>query len=777
MKRQKSEARSEKPGEGKQTAPFNLLISGFWILASTLLLPPAVPARAEPGPDPVPDLWRLCSVPSLVTDPAIRNDDGSRMFADADSIESLNENVSILSGDVAILRYGEELFADQALYDRAQQSFELTGDVRYRSPQMELTGERLLSYAESETVRVEDSEFYFPAQHASGRAELIERDGDITVLRETRYSTCDPADPDWEFRAQRITLDHDAGQGYARDMSLRFKGVPVFYFPALSFPIDDRRKSGFLFPGIGRSDRHGFELEAPYYWNIAPQADATFTPHQMAERGVKLDAEWRYLNRWSMNELRFEYLDDDKFGDTRDLASLRHDGRFGDGWYSTVDYMQVSDEDYFDDFGGALNVSSLTHIKQEARLRKVWDYWEFSGRMLRFQTIDELIAPASRPYRLEPSLEFKGSQPLGDHLEFSLASSMTGFEHPLRISGTRSDIRPRLALPFGGSGWHVIPALSARHTTYRLETPGAPDTEINRDVPTFSLDSGLIFERTLGGDGESGGRLLQTLEPRLFLLKTPFREQDDIPVFDTRLPDLSFAQLFSENRFIGIDRISDAEQAGVALSSSFLRRDSGEEILRMGLGRIYYNEERRVTLPGQPPQTQDESGLLAEVRTDLGAWSGSATVEWNSERREADKELFRLRYQRDNRRVFNLAYRSRAGRTPAEDLEQSEISFSWLLSDRWSAVGRWNQSLIDDTNLERFAGFQYESCCYVISVVARRYLTETQTRSGSVIPQDGPLVSQDSSIVFQLSLKGLGGIGDNMEELLERGIAGYRNPY
>jgi LPS-assembly protein len=771
VKRQKSEVRSRK-SEGKNPVTlFRLLSSGFWILTSLLFVPAASPARAQSEPEQNP--WRLCRDLRLVADPPIQSDGASRIFADADSIESLDSNVSRLSGEVAILRGTEELFADQALYDRMRQSFELSGDVRYRSPQMELTGERLFSDAEAAVIRIEGSEFYFPAQHAAGRADRIERKDDVTVLENTRYSTCDPARPDWEFRAGRITLDHEAGQGRARNTSLRFKNVPVFYFPALSFPIDDRRKSGFLFPSIGDSDKHGFELEAPWYWNIAPQADATLTPHQMARRGVKLDSEWRYLNRWSMNELRLEYLDDEEFGDSRELAQLQHDGRFGDGWYSSVDYIEVSDDDYLDDFGGNLSGSSLTHLKREARLRKVWEYWEFRGRVLDFQTIDETVAPRSRPYRLNPSLEFRGGQPFGDHLEFSLTSSVTEFEHDLRIAGRRADLRPRLALPFGASGWHFIPALSARHTTYRLDAFDiSPETEISRDVPTFSLDGGLVFERPLGADGG----LLQTLEPRVFLLKTPFRNQDDIPLFDTRVPDLSFAQLFSENRFIGVDRVGDAEQASVALSSGLLRRDSGEEILRAGIGRIFYNEEHRVTLPGQLPRQLDASGLLAEIRTDLGDWSGSVTVEWNSERREADKELFRLRYQRDNRHIFNLAYRSRIGRTPVEDLEQSDLSFNWPLSDRWSAVGRWNRSLKDDTDLERFAGFQYESCCYVIRIAARTYLTET-TGSDSAIPQDGPLVTQDSSVIFQLSLKGLGQIGDSMNELLERGIAGYRNPY
>ncbi|HEX5056997.1 MAG TPA: LPS assembly protein LptD [Gammaproteobacteria bacterium] len=756
MKEQKAEVSRQKPESVLHT-----LAPGFCLLASSLLTFTALtgPALAQNGGGSEPGQWRFCPDPRLVTESSIHGADASgRIFADADRIETLNANASRLSGNVAILRGVEELFADEALYDRAQQRFELTGNVRYRSPQMELTGESLLSYGEAATVKIENAEFYFPAQHAAGSADKIERDGVVTTLIDTHYSTCDRAEPDWEFRARRITLDQAKGQGFSRDMKLYFKDVPIFYFPVLSFPIDDRRKSGFLLPRIGDSDKHGFELETPYYWNIAPQADATLTPHQMTRRGVKLDTEWRYLNRWSMNELKLEYLDDDRFGGARDLEFFQHGGSFGDGWYSTVDYNAVSDNDYLDDFGSNLSGSSLTHLRQEARLRKVWDYWEFRGRVLEFQTIDETLAPENRPYRLNPALELQGDQPLGDHVKFSLAAGATDFEHDLLVAGQRFDIRPRLALSYGGSGWHLIPALSARHTAYHLEDPAVPgnDREIDRDVPTFSLDSGLVFERSLGTEG----RLRQTLEPRLFLLKTPFREQDDIPVFDTRLPDFSFAQLFSENRFVGADRVGDAEQASIALTSSLLRRDNGEELLRAGIGRIYYNQDRRVTLPGQAPERQEKSGLLAEIGTDFSRrWSGSVTVEWNSERGETDKELVSLRYRRDNRHIFNLAYRSRA----AEDLEQSDMSFSWPVSDRWSAVGRWNHSLNDDIDLERFAGLQYESCCYAIRIVAREYLTETQ--------------AQNSAVFFQLSLKGLGGIGDNMDELLERSITGYRNPY
>jgi LPS-assembly protein len=755
VKEQKTEFRRQKTGEKNQTL-FYLLNSDFRLLTSIILFTAFTGSALA---ETVPYQWRLCNDLRLVTDPApVAGNPGSgRIFADADSIESPNKDISRLSGNVSILYGTEELFADQALYDRAEQRFELTGNVRYRSPGMELTGAHMLSYGVA--MEISDAEFYFPGHHAAGSADQIERAGPLTNLKDTRYSTCDPQDPDWQFRARSITLDQDKGQGYARNLSIYFKDLPIFYFPALSFPIDDRRKSGFLLPGIGDSDKHGFELETPYYWNIAPQADATITPHQMANRGVKLDSEWRYLNRWSMNELQLEYLDDDLFGDKRELVSLQHDGRFGDNWYSTVDYTEVSDDDYFDDFGSNLSGSSLTHLRQEIRLRKLWDYWELRGRMLDFQTIDETVDPVDSPYRLNPALELRGNQTFGDYVDLSLSGGLTEFEHHLRIAGQRFDVRPRIALPFGGAGWYLTPALSARHTAYRLDDPSLPaDSDgIDRDVPTFSLDSGLIFERAIGTDG---GNLLQTLEPRIFLLKTPFREQAEIPIFDSRLPDLSFAQLFSENRFVGADRVGDAEQASLALSSSILRRDSGEEILRAGIGRIFYNEDRRVTLPGQDAESQEESGLLAEIKAGLSRhWSASLTVEWNSEREDTDKELFRLRYQRDNRHIFNLAYRSRA----PEDLEQSDLSFSWPVSDRWSAVGRWNHSLTDDIDLERFAGLQYESCCYAIRIVAREYLTETQL--------------QNTAVFFQLSLKGLTQIGDNADELLERGIPGYQNPY
>lgn len=764
MKFRELEFRNQQTQEKQRTAFLRPLLPEICLLTPLLLFTGHTGAAdAETAPDP----WRLCSDLRLVADPPIYGGDGGgRIFADANRIESLNEDVSKLSGNVSILHGADELFADLALYDRAAQRFELSGNVRYRSPQLELTSERLLSYggAMSGIMEIKNAEFYFPSIHATGRADEIERGAiGITVLKDTRYSTCDPAHPDWEFRARRIALNHEQGQGYARNMSLRFKNVPIFYFPALSFPIDDRRKSGFLLPGIGHSDKHGFELETPYYWNIAPQADATITPHHMAKRGVKVDSEWRYLNSWSMNELQLEYLDDELFGDDRDLTSVQHDGRLGNKWYSTINFREVSDTDYLDDFGGDLNESSITHLRREAQLRKLWEYWEFRARVLDYQTIDEAVSPINRPYRLNPALDLNGSQPFGDHTEFSLTSSAREFEHDLRISGQRFDIRPRVAFPFGGSGWHLTPALSARHTSYRLSTGLVPaaDDEITRNVPTFSLDSGLIFERPVG----VAGGLLQTLEPRVFLLKTPFREQDNIPVFATRLPDLSFAQLFSENRFVGADRVGDAEQASLALSSRILRRDNGEEVLQAGVGRIYYNEDRRVTLPGQPVESQDESGLLGEIRANfLRYWSTSLAVEWNSERDDTDKELFRVRYQRDNQHIFNLAYRFRAARTAsALDVEQADITLSWPLSDRWSAVGRRNHSLNDDLNLERFAGLQYESCCYAIRIIAREYLTEART--------------QDSAIYFQLSLKGLTQIGDDANELLERKIPGYETPY
>ncbi|HEX7025753.1 MAG TPA: LPS assembly protein LptD [Gammaproteobacteria bacterium] len=695
---------------------------------------------------------------------------GGEIFADANSIETLENNVSRLTGDVVVLREFDRLQAEEAFYDPKRGRFELFGDVRHWSGEFEFLADSITTAGNGETGELHNAQFFIASSHLTGQAERIERRPSTTWLYNSSYTTCDPDNADWRLRGSEIKLDHAEGQGLAKHMRLYFKGIPIFYFPALSFPIDDRRKSGFLYPEIGDSNSHGFELATPYYWNIAPNIDATLTPHQMSRRGLKLDTEWRYLNNWSTNQLDTEYLDDAQFGDSRSLVRLTHNGKLGNHWRTRINATSVSDEHYFDNFGGDLAGSSITHLPSNASLTGNWQHWTFSTRLFAHQTLDETIPDSRRPYDLLPEVMFKGLYPeFWGGFDFELDGIFTKFDQTDRVTATRANVIPTLSRPMGGLAWFLVPSLSVDHAEYRLENLADPQatTSPNRTVPIFSMDSGLFFERQFGNDQ----RFLQTLEPRLFYLRVPFRDQSEIPIFDTSLPDFNFMQLFSENRFIGADRIGDANQATLSLTTRFLSRLSGKEFLRAGIGQIHYFEDREVTLPGRTADIRDRSNLIGEINANLGDhWSSSLMTEWDPELEETDKKLFRLRYNRGGRYIANLSYRFRE----QEQLEQADISFAWQFSPKWSFMGRWNQSLPDKVNLEKFLGVIYENCCYAVRLVYREYLTGGQELNG--IPGDDPHRYNDA-IFIQLSLKGLAGIGSDPAQLLERGIPGYRDPF
>lgn len=716
--------------------------------------------------------WAQCGVFHLLPPPELDQPPptGGEIFVSANSIETLADNVNRLTGDVVVLREFDLLRAEEAFYDANLDRFELFGDVRYWSDEFEFLADSMTTTGNRETGQLLDASFFIVPDHFTGHAARIERQPPTTWLYDSTFTSCDPDKPDWLLRGTEIKLDQATGRGLAKHMRLYFKGIPIFYFPALSFPIDERRKSGFLYPEIGDSNSHGFELATPYYWNIAPNADATLTPHYMSRRGLKLDTEWRHLNHWSINQLDTEYLDDERFGETRSLVRLFHNGKLGRHWRTRINATSVSDELYFENFGGDLAGSSITHLPRDASLTGSWQHWTFTTRWFNYQTLDETIPPASQPYDLLPEVTLKGLYPeFWGGFDFELDSYFTRFDQTDRVTGGRFNVVPTLSRPMGGLAWFVVPSLSMDHATYNLENLSDPlaETSPSRTVPVFSLDNGLFFERHFGDNH----RFMQTLEPRLFYLRVPFRDQSDIPVFDTSLPDFNFMQLFSENRFIGADRIGDADQVTLSLTTRFLNRFTGKEFLRASLGQIRYLEDREVTLPGGTTDVRDRSNLIGEINANLGDyWSSSFMGEWNPETEEVGKKLFRLRYNRAGSNIVNLSYRFRE----REQLEQADASFAWQFSPKWSLTGRWNQSLQDEVNLEKFLGVVYENCCYAVRLVFREYLTGAGELNG-VLNNDQ--YQYNEAVFIQLSLKGLAGIGSDPAQLLERGIPGYRDRF
>ena len=661
-----------------------------------------------------------------------------------------------MSGGVVLRRGNRLAGAETASIDAERRALLLTGGVRYEDPDSLVLSDSAEFAYESGRIRFEGAEYEVGQTNARGAADVLEinQDGRLQ-LAEVSYTTCPPESNDWIIEAGEIELNTQTGVGAARSVRLRFQGVPILYTPYLSFPITDARKSGVLTPEIGSTGRSGNELSIPYYWNIRENYDATITPRLLTDRGLQIATEVRYLLQNSDGKLEVEYLpDDNKFNDNRHLLRFGHQTLFAGGWRNQIDLTDVSDNQYFEDLGGSLSIASITHLNRSVAFDFFSDSWSLLGRVQDFQTIDSAIQPEDEPYQRLPQIYARGYWPdslLG--LSYGLDTELVYFDRDVGVTGWRLNAAPEVALPFEKPGWFVIPAVRLDYTRYDLQdiTPGQ-DEQPSRTVPIASLDTGLYLERSM----KSAERRVQTLEPRLLYVHVPFREQSDLPVFDTIVPDLNLVQLYRKNRFLGVDRIADTDQLSVGVTSRIIDVDSGRELMSATIGQALYLSEQRVTLPGESPIVSDSSDYIAEVRFllyenlnfDVGhQWGGGDGGTTQSEAR--------LQYRPQSNKVLNLAYRFRR-----QSLEQGDVSWSWPLSQSWNFVGRYKYSFRDDKALEQFYGLEYESCCWGLRLVGRRFIS---TRDGT----------RDSSIGLQLVLKGMTSVGTKADRLLERGILGY----
>ncbi|MEM7611636.1 MAG: LPS assembly protein LptD [Pseudomonadota bacterium] len=662
----------------------------------------------------------------------------------------------VLSEGVSASRGDFKIEANEGRYSKDSGSLSLFGDITYQGAGADISSqEALLSYLYG-NVEFRDAVFRLGNGASRGAAGLlrINRQGTIR-LEDVEYTSCPPGDDDWLVSAKKIRLDTKDGVGEASGLSLRFKGVPILYTPYLSFPISPQRKTGFLLPNVGQSARNGVDISTPWYWNIAPAYDATLTPRILSRRGVQLDTTVRYLTPTSRGNLQVAHLpSDDILNIDRTLFRWDNTSDFADRWRAFADVTDVSDNEYLEDLGGSLSSASATHLNRSIGLAYRGPSVQADARVTHYQTIDSLIGAADVPYQLLPGMRLRGrwdGLPYG--FEFQIDSDLTAFDRDVGTTGQRYHIAPGFAWSFEHSGFYVRPQVNWQYTQYQLDNIEAgADDSITRSLPTATLDAGVRFERML-----SGGQIRQTLEPHVYYVHVPFRDQSAIPVFDTIQPISSLEQLYRANRFIGLDRIGDTDQITVGITSRLLETDSGKTILAATIGQSRYLSEQAVTLPGSESFEGNSSDYIAELRMNVwGNWNVDFAQQWNSQRNETSKSEIRLQYLPGGRRVVNLAYRFRR-----DSVDQGDISWSWPIASRWNMVGRYNYSFREKTSLERFVGLEYESCCWGVRIVSRRYISR----------RDG---TADTAIAIQLELKGLTSVGDPADRLLERGILGYR---
>lgn len=671
------------------------------------------------------------------------------------------------AGNVVIEKHGLRISSNRASYDKNSENVELSGKVHVDTKTMSFDAASGKISSKKNSSIFKQVQFFVPKNNMRGKAASITTDDDKTTeLKNASITSCDPEDPGWRLDADNIRLNHEDEYGSANHVVLRFQEVPFLYLPYMEFPLGDKRRSGLLVPEFGQSSSRGGELAVPWYWNIAASQDATLTPRFMSKRGTQLDAQYRFLTQSTKGQVDGAFLpDDDITGENRYQFQYRQQTRFTPQLKMDIDVQDVSDTYYLNDFSSNLSTSSTTHLKRNLKLRYDTEYWQANGLVQTLETLDTTILLSNRPYRRLPQITLKGEQPFGNTgLAFTLNSEWVEFDHEddTVITGTRFTVKPGLRWLTSGAYWFVDPAIKFSHTQYNIEDGNGLKQDIDdRNLSMSSLDAGLFFERKL----ESG--LLQTMEPQIYYLNVPFRNQNALPDFDTSLPTFNIAQLFRDNRFNGGDRIGDANQLTLVLSSRLISPTTGDEYLRASLGQIIYFEDRKVTLNAGSAEISSESDLIGELSGQWNDWNLSTSVQWDTETRNNERGNFLLHYQSDKKHIFNLGLRTDS--TLANDeIRQTDLSFVAPLSNHFSAFGRWNYSLVDNRDIEVIAGITYDSCCWSMQLLGQRRLN-TSTASTD---------EYENAIMMQLVFKGMGSVsGHKVRDTLEHAILGYDEEY
>ena len=695
-----------------------------------------------------------------------------------------------LKGNVEARQGERQIRADQLEYDSKAGSMRSDGHIDYQDPLVHVAG-AAGTYSTAAGAEFRDAQFNLRQRSGRGAAKdlALTPQGQIK-LKEVTFTTCPLRDESWHIKANSIVLDTHDRIGTGRDARVDFKGVPLIYLPWLSFPLSGERKSGFLFPSIGNTSTNGLQLSIPYYWNIAPNADFTFQPILYSKAGIDLGGDFRQMTESQRGELDWNYLPhDNAFGASRSRVQLNELADLPWDWRLNVSAEGVSDRQYFEDFSNGPEGASTAFLERRGTLSYRSEHWSIDVEGQQYQTIDYTLAEPDRPYARVPHLAADADYTLGPNglLRYGFYSEVTNFQHdetPEAVTtGWRADLMPLVSLDLTGRGYFLRPAFAWRGTQYELDTLGAGQEKRSpsRTLPIASVDTGLLFERPAGSRNQR--RL--TLEPRIMYLDVPYRSQDQLPVFDTAIPDLNPVQLFRTNRYVGADRVSDANQVSVGLTSRLLDAQSGRQFIAGTFGQTYYFEMPRVTLPGETPVTASHSDLVAQVSiAAFEDWSADAGVQWDPQTRSSERTTVNVQYKPAPNALINLAYRYERFTTTTElvpvnggqqlvptpvqsGYDQVELSAAWPIKRSWEVFAREVYSLRDPQNpngqeIEGFVGFEYRACCWRARFGARRYVNSHD-----------PNASQKTGVWLQLELAGLAGVGSASDTFLTEEIRGY----
>ena len=697
----------------------------------------------------------------------------SAKFLEADRVEAQQGQKVVATGNVILRQRGAVIRAERVDYDGEEQLAVARGNVKLERYGDTASGPLLTYHLDEGTGEMATPVFEFPktaerrtsSRGVATRAELGEEQK--SKLYEAEYTSCPAPRDDWFLRVRELDVDSGRNIGTAYSSTLYFLHVPILYMPYATFPLDNKRKSGFLSPTFGTSGKSGFEASLPYYWNIAENMDATLTPKIFTKRGIQLGEEFRYLEPRLSGQIDSEILPHDRIGqDNRWFAGIKHTQQLPwRGWSAAVNAQEVSDDNYFRDLSTKIALTSQTNLPHDAVIAYNDDTWSFSTRALTYQTLQDPNGPfVPIPYRILPQVLLTGAKQNVKGFDLGVALEGSNFSHPTLVNGERFNFYPSISMPVRRSYGYITPKAGYYYWTYNLGANAVGEEDGPTGLPIASVDAGLYFDRPVMW----GGRAFeQTLEPRVYYLYIPFRDQGRLPNFTTAEKDFNFTTIFTENRFVGGDRVGDANQITLGLTSRMIESSTGLERLTASLGQVYYFTPPRVTL-SDTVSGNKTSDILAAVGSQMSPSVTVGTgVQYTPNLNRSEKFTLEAHYNPVPGSVINAAYRYARGTTdPRADpsvqagIKQVDISTQWPITREISVLGRWNWSAQDRKLLEGLAGFEYNAGCWQLRAVAHRFITAAQQYS--------------TSFQIQLELTGLSRIGINPLETLRQNIAGYR---
>lgn len=766
------------------------------------------------------------------------------------------QQIATLAGDVVMRQGSMQAEADEANLYQAENRGELKGNVKIRDNGSLVVGDEAQIQLDTGEARVDNAEYVMHKSHIRGNALYAKRaENAIIRLKDGTYTTCEPGSNAWQLKGNNITLNPATGFGTATNVTLRVKDFPVFYTPYIYFPIDDRRQSGFLPPSFSSSSDTGFMLVTPYYFNLAPNYDATLYPRYMAKRGMLMEGEFRYLTKSSEGQFGGGFLsdqDDDREKQTdykkdRWMVNWQHKGGLDERLMTEVDYTDISDPFYFQDLEtDQIGIKTQDIVNQQGALTYRGD--SYTAR-LNVQAYEMATISQITPYNRLPQLNLNGMLPFHPGgLDFNYESEAVRFDRDLkndfvldkdgnpdasaglpgrrldenvfgiaRANGTRLNLAPSMSLPLEASYGFFKPKLKYSYTHYDLDLDSKGKNDVadnpgmrtlygdyksnqNRDIPIFSIDSGLYFDRNTQLFGTN---YRQTLEPRLFYLYVPYKDQTDIPIFDSGENTFNYASLFRDNRFSGIDRIGDENKLSLGVTNRWVE-DNGFQRQRFSIGQALYFKDRKVQLPGIDYRTRSDSksdvspyALEYEYAFNRD-WRFNSDFNWDPDSRSTRSGSAMFHYQPEDNpnKVVNLGYRYRndlitydaqTGNwrvgggdygTPGTPgyikdyykIQQHDFSVIWPIVPQWSVIARWQHDYNRNRTLEAMGGFEYDNCCWKLRLINRYWIDYDDF--SQAVPENE---KGDHGIFLQIVLKGLGGVvGNKVESFLDQGIQGYR---